>query len=147
MPIYAKVFQDEVRRLARKEAKALVGKLQQDNAAAKHSIADLKRRVTALERANKRLKKVADAQREEIAQEAVQKADRARISGKTIRTLRTKLSLTQAEFAKLLNVSPQSVYQWERRDDRLQLRAVTKEAVVKAKTLGAREARDLLNKA
>ena len=144
MATFSKVFQDEVRRLARKEVKDTLAKLQSESAGLRRTVSDMKQRVAALERDNRRLVKDYGERREEAMQVTPTAVDRARISGKTIRTLRDKLGLTQADFARLLDVSPQSVYQWERRDDRLQLRGGTKQAIVEAKTLGAREARKLL---
>ena len=68
-------------------------------------------------------------------------AGRIRVSGKSIRKMRHKLGLTQGEFAQLLGVSGQSVYQWERKDGPLKLRSATRKAVAEARTWGVREAR------
>ena len=67
------------------------------------------------------------------------------ISGKGIRRLRAKLGLTQVEFAKLVGVSGQAVYQWESTDETLKLRAKAKEGVQRAREIsGIREARLIL---
>ena len=141
MATFMKQFQDEIRRLARKECKEDLNRLRKDGAEMKRAIADLKRRIGALKRENRHLNKVAKKVVSERPAVPVEKAERARISSKTIRTMRQRMGLTQAEFAKLAGVSGQSVYQWEAKDGQLQLRPAAKAAVVGLKGVGAREAR------
>lgn len=145
MPNFAKQFQEEVRRLVRKEIKEDLQYVRKQNAELRRQVAALKRSVSKLESTTKRVKKIADAKRDEDITPEETEVQRARISSKTIRTLRGRLGLTQAEFAKLVGVTGQSVYQWERADDRLNLRRAAKKAVVEAKALGAREARERLD--
>lgn len=144
MANFIKLFQDEVRRLARKEAKDDVARLRKDNAELKRSIAQIRQRLAKLEQAKKRLTKVVEKVQPVPAEVPDSEADRARVSSKTIRTLRARLGLTQAELAELVGVSGQSVYQWERRDGQLQLRKATKKAVVALKSMGTREAKKRL---
>lgn len=144
MANFIKLFQDEVRRLARKEAKDDVARLRKDNVELKRVLAQIRQRLAKLEQEKKRLTKVVAKVQPVPAEAPDSEADRARISSKTIRTLRARLGLTQAELADLVGVSGQSVYQWERRDGQLQLRKATKKAVVALKTMGAREAKKRL---
>lgn len=143
MATFAKQWQDEVRRLARKETKDDLLSLKSENVALKKQIASLKKRLDDIERHGKKLRKTV----EKVAPDAVpadaeeQGGPRIRVTGKTVRTLRARLGLTQAEFAALLGVTGQSVYQWERRDDRIRLRNATREAFAAIKTIGSREAR------
>lgn len=144
MANFGKQFQEEVRRLARKETKDDIQRLQREQVELRRMVSLLKKRLSALEQKTARLGRSAadkaprNAPAEELPAEG---ADRARISSRTVRTLRQKLGLTQAEFARLVGVSGQSVYQWERQDGRLQLRHATRKAIVEAKKLGVREAR------
>jgi len=62
-----------------------------------------------------------------------------------VKQFRAKLDLSQAELAKLLGVSGQAVYLWERRDGRLQLRGKAKASLFALRTLGKREAKARLN--
>ena len=141
MPNYAKIFQDEVRRLARKELKSAFEKTVKDVVELRRAVSEVKRRIASLERETKRLSKEAERRASSAPAVPDKAVERARISGKTVRTMRQKLGLTQAEFAQLLGVSAQSVYQWERHDEWLQLRGATKKALVEARGLGVREAR------
>jgi DNA-binding transcriptional regulator YiaG len=63
------------------------------------------------------------------------------ISGKGIRSLRKKLGLSQADFARLVGVSHISVYQWEKKAKTLTLRGATKAKVFAVRGIGAREAK------
>ena len=55
MSTFAKSFKDEVIRLARKEAKAAVAPIRKPSGANRSALADLKRRVSALEKETRRL--------------------------------------------------------------------------------------------
>jgi DNA-binding transcriptional regulator YiaG len=141
MPNIGLVLRQEISRLARKEIKGAIAPFRKDNAGLKRTVADLKRRIVVLERDNKRLQKIASAQAAVDAEVKPEAVERARISAQTIRTLRNKLGLTQVELAKLLDVSGQTIYQWESKDGPLTLRSVPKAAIIAARGLGARDAR------
>jgi len=144
MTAFAKQFQDEVKRLARKECKVDLQRLKTENTQLRKNLASLRKRLEKLERANKRvLKKVVPAEVvEEVVDGPEKDMNRARISSKTIMTLRQRLGLTQVELGALLGVSGQSVYQWERKGGRLTLRRRTLQAVLEAKNMGVKEARE-----
>jgi len=144
MTAFAKQFQEEIRRLARKEFKSDMLRLKAENTELRKSITQLRNRLEKMERANKRvLKKVAPPEVvEEVVNGPSSEGSRARISSKTILTLRQRLGFTQVELGALLGVSGQSVYQWERKDGRLTLRRRTLQAVLEAKNMGVREARE-----
>ena len=145
MATFAQRMQDEIRRLARKELKQDVIALKQENVALRKAVSDLRKRLDGVARTTKKVEKkaavVLESAPAQAAKPAEEEAPKARISGKTIRTLRAKLKLTQAEFAKLVNVSPQSVYQWEREDRQLRLRNATRAAVVEVRGMGQRAAK------
>ena len=146
----AKVLKEEIQRLARKEAKAAVAQLRKDNAVLKRTIAEHKRRLAKLERENKDLLREANKRGKAMAQ-ATQVADteveKARITAKMIRGLRAKLKLSQPEFAKLVDVNPQTVYQWEHKSGRLAFRGGAKARIVEVRKITASEARALLEAA
>ena len=58
--------------------------------------------------------------------------------------MRRKLRLSQAQFARLLKVSPVSVYLWEKKQGALKLRDATRAAVLGLRGMGAREAKQRL---
>jgi len=149
MPNFSKLFHEEVRRLCRKEFKADIDSLKRENIALRRNISELRKKLGQSE---SRLKKIASnghAYPLEHHEEAHlgngngngHGTGRERISSKTIFTLRKRLGLTQAEFAKLIGVTGQSVYQWERKDSRLTFRRGAEQRVVALKAIGAREAR------
>ena len=143
MSTFAKSFKDEVTRLARKEAKALVIPIRKPSSANRSALADLKRRVATLEKETRRqaalLAKI--PQPEPIAATV---STRNWISGKGVRSLRQKLGLSQEAFAKLVGVTPAGVYLWESKPGMLRMRDATKAAVFAVRQLGAREAKQKL---
>ena len=141
MSTFASSFKAEVIRLARHEAKAAVTPIRKPSVAARKAIADLKRRVAGLERDNKRLTALL-AKLPQPEAVAAPVGSRNWISGKGVRSLRQKLGLSQEAFAKLVGVSSQGVYQWESKPGMLRMRDNTRSAVLAARQLGAREAKE-----
>jgi DNA-binding transcriptional regulator YiaG len=146
MPNIAKVLKEEISRISRKEAKAAVRPIRSPSVKARRAVADLKRRVALLEKANNLLvKRLAKMEGGQPAAAAQAPAERAWISGKGIKSLRKRLGLSQVEFAKLLGVSAMAVIRWEQKPGMLRLRAATKASVFSVRKLGAREARQRLD--
>jgi DNA-binding transcriptional regulator YiaG len=139
MPNVQQVLREEIRRLARKEARDEVAAVKKDTVRLKRDVAQLKREIEELQRDNRvlrqTLKRVTDAQVPD--QDELQNM---RITGKMIRKLRDRLKLTQADLAQLMNVSPQSVYQWERKDGSIRMRIATRVALQRVRQMGVREA-------
>ena len=110
MPDFKQTFQDEVRRLARKEIKALEAKINEQ----KKTINALTKRVNDLEK-----KQAAAPAAVKPAAEPVQAvapaADgrKARFSPKSLVKFRKKYSLSQKALAILLGVTPFTVSHWE----------------------------------
>ena len=140
MPNVMSVLKAEITRLARKEAKAAVAPVRKPSGATRSALADLKRRVGVLEKETKRLSGLL-AKVPVPQHEAASVSTRNWVSGKGVRSLRKKLSLSQEAFAKLVGVSSNAVYVWERKAGMLRLRKNTKAAVMAVRGLGAREAR------
>lgn len=138
MPNIAKALKEEIARVARRELKKDFASLKQDTVWLKKNLAELKRRTTALERENRLLKTKSSRLEKETTPEP-DELQKMRVTGKMIRSLRKRLGITQADFAKLLGVSGQSVYQWERKDDKLRLRENTKVALQRVRQMGKRE--------
>ena len=140
MPDLAGVLKEEIRRLARKEVRAAIANLRKDNAVLKRVAADHKRRLAKVERENRQLMTDAVKRREEALPASEDEVRSARITGKTIRGIRAKLKLSQADFAKLVAVSSQTVHQWERKEGRLTFRGNAKAAIVELRKLDRKEA-------
>jgi DNA-binding transcriptional regulator YiaG len=111
MSTFTEQLKSEIARLAKKEVRAETKQLKQFAALQRSENAALKRRVSELELAFKRLGKVQATTT--AVQPAIEAGPALRFRAGGFASLRKKLNLTAAEMAKLLNVSPQSVYHWE----------------------------------
>lgn len=133
MPDIKAVLSEEIRRLAKKEVKAAVLPMAQTIAEQRRVISELKKRIAEIEKAACTVKKAAPAEAE--AETAIGKKLRLNAAG--IVRVRTKLKLTQSEFAKLLGVSSHTVSIWEL--GKVSPRQETKAAICALRTLGKRE--------
>ena len=147
MPNIGRVIKDEIARISRKEVKTGIGGLGKSNVNLKKIVADLKKRVASLEKENKRLIAETKRARPEPTQKPSEEQDKARFTSKGICSLRNRLRLTQADFAKLVGTTPHSVYLWEKKEGALNLRDKTKTALLSIRGLGAREAKEKLEEA
>jgi len=114
MPDFKQTFQEEVRRLARKELKALDGKIAEQ----KKTINALLKRVNELEKKQSAAAPAAPAapagtEKTQGAAAQVGKGRKVRFSPKSIAKFRKKYSISQKALAKLLDVTPFTVSHWE----------------------------------
>jgi DNA-binding transcriptional regulator YiaG len=137
----AGVLKSEITRLSRKEVKAAVNPLRSSNFILKKAVADLKKRIKALEVENKRLAAFAQKEQTRLSPDIMEKA---RFTAHGVRVLRTKLGLSQDSFAKLLGISSQAVYAMEHKAGRLKLRSGTLSSLISLRGIGKREARKKL---
>jgi DNA-binding transcriptional regulator YiaG len=147
MPNVEKALKAEITRISRKEIKTAIGGLGKSNINLKKIVADLKKRVASLEEENKRLTAGTRKQKTEVAEKPPEEAGKARLTSKGIRSLRKRLRLTQADFAKLIGATPHSVCLWEKKEGPLRLRDKTRAALLSIRGLGAREAKRKLGEA
>lgn len=141
MPNIGKVLKEEIVRLAKKQAKAALSPIRQPAAAARHAIASLTRRVTALEKTTGQLRRQLDKAAALAPTATAEPAVRVRITAKGLRSLRHHLRLTAADLAKLLGVTQYAVYAWEAKQGPVRLRKSTRSALLAIRGIGAREAR------
>jgi DNA-binding transcriptional regulator YiaG len=112
MPNLQSILNQEIRRLARKEArseldatKKTVSRLRKDVAELKRQNSKLERTVAYLQaRESKRLKT-------EPKKASVPKG--TRFSVRSLKAQRAKSGLSQSDYAKLVGVSPSTIYNWE----------------------------------
>src|SRR5512136_190224 len=95
----AKVLKAEIARISKKEAKSATQAIGKSTTWLRKTVADFKKRLSLLEKENKRL--AAAVKKYEV--ESPQKSDaeegkKARFSSRGIRALRRKLGLSQADF-------------------------------------------------
>jgi DNA-binding transcriptional regulator YiaG len=139
-----KALKAEIARISRKEVKTAIGDIGKSQTNLKKILADLKKRVASLERENKRLTKEASKQKAPSVEKLPEQQEKARFTSKGIHSLRSRLGLTQAEFAKLVGATTHSVYLWEKKEGPLKLRDKTKAAILSIRGLGAKEAKEKL---
>jgi len=140
----AKVLKEEIARISKREAKSATQGIGKSNTWLRRIVADLKKRVVLLEKENKRLVATMKKHQVESPQKPEEEGKRARLTSKSIRSLRSKLGLSQASFAKLVGVTTHAVYLWENKEGALSLRDKTKAALLSIRGLGAREAKEKL---
>ena len=144
MPNIAQVLKEEIRRLAKKEAKALTGKLKKDVVRLKKSNVAARRAIKQLQRDSELLLKAEKRRQQDAPVLAAGKADKARITAKGVRAMRRKLGVSQMQFAKLAKVSGMTVLNWEKKKGALKLRDATRASILALRGIGAREARQRL---
>lgn len=112
MPNIGTVLREEIARLSRRETRSQVGATKKATTQHRRQIAALKRQVGQLER------QVASLVRKSLdtAKTAAAAASslRPRFVAKGLRSQRTRLGLSAIDYGKLLGVSAQSIYNWER---------------------------------
>jgi DNA-binding transcriptional regulator YiaG len=141
MPDIAKVLREEIARLAKRQVRTELSPLKRDNVRLKKSVGELRRQIAALSRASRDLvKKVTPVMETREIEDATKSADRLRPTSKSLKRLRARLGLTQAQFGQLLGVSGQAVVQWASKEGRVRMRATTLSALARIKDIGKREA-------
>ena len=108
MPDFKQTFQEEVRRLARKELKALDEKINEQ----KKTISALQKRVNELEKKQAVVPAAVKPAAEPVPAPATE-GRKVRFSPKSLVKFRKKYSLSQKALAVLLGVTPFTVSHWE----------------------------------
>jgi DNA-binding transcriptional regulator YiaG len=107
------VLRKEISKLSRREGRSLIDPTKKITAQHRRDIAALKRQVALLERQVKLVsRKVLGPPPAASSDQSAAKS--VRFVAKGLRSQRNRLGLSAAEFGKLLGVSAQSVYNWER---------------------------------
>jgi len=111
-------------------------------ASVRHDVAALKRQLAVLRRIVRDLQHGFGRKAVSLSQadDTVELKRKRRPTGVGIRQMRKKLGLTQAQFAKLLDVSSLSVSKWERTTGAVSMRVRTIAALRKVRGIGKREA-------
>lgn len=136
MPNIAAVFRDEIVRLARKELRGQTGKLKNASAQHRRDIAALKRQVAKLERQVSVLEGL--VLKKAPMTPAGDTKTRVRFTAKGLQSQRKRLGMSAADYAKLLGVTPQSIYNWEHGTTRPRKEQIARLASLRG--MGKREA-------
>lgn len=139
MSTQAALQKQDIARIARKEAKALIAPLLKRLSVYKHDIAALKRDRTAGRRSGKASRKTGTtaASATVSAQEAAQW-----FSADALIELRSRLELSAQEFGLLVDASAMSIYRWEAGKGRPRDQFIMKLAAVR--NIGKLKARKLI---
>lgn len=136
MPDIASVLKAEIARLARKEIRAELSSLQKASSEHRQTVAALRRKVEALERELKRVRK--GARTAAAATEVGQEGSPPRFRAAGLASHRKRLGLSAADFGRLVGASGQSVYKWE--SGEVRPRRAQLEAIAAVRKMGRREA-------
>ena len=145
MPNLGSVLKHEIARIARREIRTQTGTAKKTSAQHRRHIASLRRRIEALEKKVTSLTgRLAEGPRTSSDDSA---GNQLRFVAKGVRSLRNRLGLSAERFGRLVGVSGQSIYNWERqiatpRAEQLRLLASIRgmgkrEAVARLETLEA----------
>lgn len=132
----AGMLRQEIVRLARKEIRNQTDTLKKISAQYRKDIAELKRRVIDLQRRLAPLEK--QSLRNTSAPTLEAEAGHVRFTAKGLRSQRQRLGLSAADYGKLVGVTGQSIYSWEREVSRPRQQQVAKIAAIRH--LGKKEA-------
>ena len=137
MTALATALKDEIRRLARKEIKAQTKSTSDAVARYRKEIAQLKRQMREQDR---KIKFLETQERKRIDEPDVedQLDNGARFSARSVKAQRRRTGLSAADYAKLVGVSPLTIYNWENRKSRPRKEHLA--ALVAIRGLGKREA-------
>jgi DNA-binding transcriptional regulator YiaG len=136
----ASALKTEIGRIARKELRSEIEPLQKAVSNYRRQIAELKRRLEAIERQQKRMVKVIPAKTSEP-----QTADtNFRFRAEGFAQHRKRLGLSAREMGLLLDASPLSVYKWEAGQARPRTKHL--QAIADVRKIGKREATQRLER-
>lgn len=130
------LLKSEISRVARKEVRVETQALKKSVAQYRGQMADLRRRMQALEKQLKRANKAPRGGAPAASEE--EEASSVRFSAKGLAAHRRRLGLSAAALARLLGVSALSVYKWE--SGKVRPRAKQLQAIAALRGMGKREA-------
>jgi DNA-binding transcriptional regulator YiaG len=137
MPNIGTVLKSEISRVSRKELRGETQSLKKSISQYRTQIADLKRRMQALEQQVKKLGRSAGraAPQQHESEEGGER--KVRFSAKSLAAQRRRLGLSAAALARVLGVSALSVYKWESGNTRPRAKQI--EAIAALRGMGKRE--------
>jgi DNA-binding transcriptional regulator YiaG len=142
MSTIAAALKSEISRISRKELRTETATLKKAVVAQRHEIAAMKRRMEAMEKQLKATTMQTAKVSKAVAPAEDEPSSQLRFSASRFAAQRQKLGLSAADMARVLGVSALSVYKWEQGKNRP--RAAQLATIAKARTLGKKEARALL---
>jgi DNA-binding transcriptional regulator YiaG len=138
MAQFSQILKSEIVRLARKEIRSEVQSLRKAAAQYRSDIAALKRQLVEQQRRISRLEKF----RPQAVAEPSDETTSLRFRAAGFATLRQKLGLSAADMGRLIGVSAQTVYNWERGESKPKAQQLAH--IAEARKLGKRAAQERL---
>jgi DNA-binding transcriptional regulator YiaG len=138
----ASVLKSEISRLSNKAARQHVAPVQVTASQLRKQVSALKKQVQALSREVAAMKR--SAERSAPITESIDDKN-LRFTAKGVRSMRSRLELSAADYGRLLNVGAQTVYSWE--SERSKPRRAQMQAITALRKIGKREARARLAEA
>ena len=140
-----KVLREEIVRLARKAIKGELTPAKKAVATQRRVVADLRRQIADLRKEMAGFKKALPARENALPAKTEPKV-RFWITGKGVKNLRKRLGTTQAELAKLVGVSAQSVVKWEAHKGKINLRKAAAGKLQEIRGMGKKSVAGLIGK-
>jgi DNA-binding transcriptional regulator YiaG len=112
MPNIAVAFKEEISRIARREVRKHTEALRKASVEHRKSIAEMRRQLSELKGTLTVIQK--QVPKDVPAQATEADAEGLRFSAKGLRSSRKRLRLSAAEYGKLIGVTAQTIYNWER---------------------------------
>jgi DNA-binding transcriptional regulator YiaG len=131
----AQILKEEIRRLAKREIKAEIGKTKKAVVQFRRDIALLKQQIAAQTKKIVVLQQDAGRPAEPPAEAS---GEKFRFSMRSVKAQRKRLGLSALDYGKLVGVSPLTVYAWEQGKSRP--RKAQLAALVAVRGIGKREA-------
>lgn len=136
----AALLKQEISRLVRKELKSETESLKKASSRYRSEIAELKRRIASLEQQMKAAERQSRKQHPATVPAEVESSVRFRADG--LKKHRERLGLSAAALGSILEISPQTIYNWEAGKTRPSKEQVGKIAILRK--MGKREVQDRL---
>jgi len=112
MPNIGQVLKEEIARISRRAVRAQTESTKKASTRHQREIAELKRQLKGLQRQVSVLSRGLGSAR--VAQTSEPDEQRVRFSAKGMRSHRERIGLSAGDYAKLIGVSTQTIYNWER---------------------------------
>ncbi len=142
MPNVQQVLGEEIRRLAKKEARAAIEDLKEQIATLKKTVSEQGKLLKELSKLTNKTASIVlppEEPKDEIPPEEMKAV---RVSPERIIKWRKKIGVSQTQFAKLLGVSHLSVNHWE--SGKTEPREAQKQRIVELRDMGKRELKALI---
>ena len=142
MPNVQQVLGEEIRRLAKKEARAAIEDLKEQISAMKKTISEQGKLLKELSKLTNKTASIVLPHEEPKEEIPAEEMKAVRVSPDRIIKWRKKIGVSQTQFAKLLGVSHLSVNHWE--SGKTEPREAQKQRIVELRDMGKRELKALI---